>query len=358
MNARSRQFSLSTIVGAGVAAVALVGAGLYLSAGTASGSSNTVGLSAASTGVQTVNCPGVQEKLPTIPAGAQAEVTRNLTLLDTQIGEANTRLAGLAVKPEGGANFIQNAILGPLKDKRTAVINRIETAIDRITKAQRIGLADSLSTCTLNAAGTGTGAGTVTAAPVSTTTAATAPGAGLGVLANDCSQSKLTPHTGFQIAPACVSTAMGEVAAAAKDASLIIAQAPRQVKVGQPFTLAVNTRNLVRDRFLKAGQGGYYVESSLLNADGLTRGHFHTACRMLTSSTIAPDPAPVPAFFVATEDGKGGATPDTVQIAVTGMPTAGTAQCAVWAGDGSHRAPMMERANQIPAFDVVRVQVK
>jgi hypothetical protein len=194
-----------------------------------------------------------------------------------------------------------------------------------------------------------------TTAPATTAPATTAP---LVPLANDCSKSTLPPHTGFQIAPACVSTAFGEVASQDKDPSLLITDAPQSVNVGQTFTLSVSSRNLVRDRFLAAGQGGYYIESSLLNADGLVRGHFHTECRMLTSTTEAPDPAPVPAFFVATEDGKGGATPDTVKITVAGMPTAGTAECGVWAGDGSHRIPMMQRANQFPAFDVVRVQVK
>jgi len=53
-----------------------------------------------------------------------------------------------------------------------------------------------------------------------------------------------------------------------------------------------------------------------------------------------------------------GATPDTVTIQVPGLPTAGTAQCASWAGDGSHRIPMMERANQTPAFDAVRIRVR
>jgi hypothetical protein len=43
---------------------------------------------------------------------------------------------------------------------------------------------------------------------------------------------------------------------------------------------------------------------------------------------------------------------------VAGLNTPGTAQCASWAGDGSHRVPMMQRANQTPAFDVVRIQVK
>jgi hypothetical protein len=66
----------------------------------------------------------------------------------------------------------------------------------------------------------------------------------------------------------------------------------------------------------------------------------------------------VPAFFVATEDRKGGAEPDEVTIQVPGMPDEGTAQCASWAGDGSHRIPMMQRANQTPAFDAVRIRVR
>jgi hypothetical protein len=40
-----------------------------------------------------------------------------------------------------------------------------------------------------------------------------------------------------------------------------------------------------------------------------------------------------------------------------GLPATGLAQCAVWAGDGSHRLPMMQRANQTPAFDIVRITV-
>jgi hypothetical protein len=89
----------------------------------------------------------------------------------------------------------------------------------------------------------------------------------------------------------------------------------------------------------------------------LVRGHFHTACRFLNSTNEAPDPAPVPAFFLATEDGGGGSAPDTVIVPVPGLNGNGTAQCAVWAGDGSHRVPMMQRANQIPAFDTVRITV-
>jgi hypothetical protein len=183
------------------------------------------------------------------------------------------------------------------------------------------------------------------------------PGTGLGILTDNCDTSNLEDHDGFQKGDRCVSTEFGEVGSEANNPTLLITSAPEQVDVGEPFTLKVSTRNLIRDRFLGAAAGGYYVESSVLQ-DGIVRGHFHTACRILGSTGEAPAPAPVPAFFVATEDKQGGATPDTVTIQVPGMPTAGTAQCASWAGDGSHRIPMMQRANQTPAFDAVRIQVK
>ncbi|WP_199753262.1 hypothetical protein [Actinoplanes sp. ATCC 53533] len=93
----------------------------------------------------TVNCPAVTG-LPAIPAQAQAEVTRNLELLNTQIAEANQRL--ITSQGQGGANFIQNAILGPLADKRTAVLNRIETAIGR--NAPKPEGLERFATCSLN----------------------------------------------------------------------------------------------------------------------------------------------------------------------------------------------------------------
>lgn len=180
---------------------------------------------------------------------------------------------------------------------------------------------------------------------------------GLDVLATDCSSSNLAPHDGFQKAPRCVATAFGEVAAQAKSPSLLITEAPKTVGTGQTFQIKVSTRNLVRDRFLGAAAGGYYKEASLLTEEGLQRGHFHTACRMLPSTDEAPDASPEPAFFKATEDKKGGAEPDTVTIEVPGVDTAGELQCSAWAGDGSHRIPMMQRADQTPAFDSVRIDV-
>ncbi|MCZ7374452.1 hypothetical protein [Micromonospora sp. WMMC250] len=320
-----------------------------------------------------IACPDVTAKLPQVPDRARAEVDRNLAQLQAQIAEADRRLAAEGNKGEA---FIRNAILQPLAGKRRAVLDRITTAIDRVGPRPQ-GLAE-LAPCTVQPTNNGGGNNGSGSTPTPTTSTGgnngggnngggnngggnngggNAPGAGLGVLANDCDESRLQPHDGFQNGNRCVSTEFGEVGAAANNPSLLITQFPQQVGQNQAFTLRVSTRNLVRDRFLAAGQGGYYVESSLLNAQGLVRGHFHTACRMLDSLTTPPEPQEVPAFFVATEDGRGGAQPDEVTIQIPGLPESGTAQCSVWAGDGSHRLPMMERANQTPAFDSVRITV-
>jgi hypothetical protein len=286
---------------------------------------------------QTVVCPSVADKLPTVPAAAKSEVDQDLAQLETQIADANKRLA--ASNGQGGNDFINNTILGPLKTKRTATIDRIATTIGRVV-AKPQGL-ESLAACTVKAANTGGNNN-----------------GGLDILADKCKGgSKLTLHDGFQNGDRCVDTEMGEVGNADKNPSLLITKAPQQVKVNEPFTIQVSTRNLIRDRFLAAAKGGYYVEMSLLDKQGLVRGHFHTACRMLDSAKVAPDPAPVPAFFVATEDSGGSDKPDQIVIEVPGLPQRGIAQCASWAGDGSHRIPMMQRANQIPAFDAVRVEV-
>ena len=84
------------------------------------------------------------------PAQQQADVQRNFDLLETQIAEANNRLR--TTVGQGGPNFIQNAILGPLKDKRFATINRIETAIGRNAAKPNLN-AEGLSACTLNQGG-------------------------------------------------------------------------------------------------------------------------------------------------------------------------------------------------------------
>jgi hypothetical protein len=96
---------------------------------------------------QTVSCPEVKRALPRVPASAAAEVKRNLALLQKQIDEADARLARLAVRPEGGPNFVRNAILGPLEDKRFATLDRIAIAIGRT--ADRPTNLGKLAPCTV-----------------------------------------------------------------------------------------------------------------------------------------------------------------------------------------------------------------
>ncbi|MGQ5229087.1 hypothetical protein ACW69C_20050 [Streptomyces sp. MN3] len=136
------------VVGAGVIAGSLAAAGAF--AGQGDEETLTRTLSA-----QNIVCPSV-EGLPTIPPEAQDEVTRNLELLDKQLAEANSRLA--RSQGEGGPNFVRNAILGPLEGKRTAALNRIETAIGRVAEKPE-GL-ERFAPCALegeNSAGTGEG---------------------------------------------------------------------------------------------------------------------------------------------------------------------------------------------------------
>ncbi|MGW5660706.1 hypothetical protein ACWEWG_11445 [Streptomyces sp. NPDC003758] len=144
----------------GAAAVVLSGAVIAGSA-LAGETSKSNGARTLAAGPGTITCQDVKSQLPAIPASAQAEVDRNLQLLDTQIAEANKRLVDTV--GQGGPNFVNNAILGPLKDKRVATINRIATAIGR-TAVKPQGL-DALAPCTLNAGGAASGGGTNTAAP-------------------------------------------------------------------------------------------------------------------------------------------------------------------------------------------------
>ncbi|WP_460063619.1 hypothetical protein [Streptomyces sp. YKOK-I1] len=139
----------------GAAALALTGAVVVNQAlaGESSKDSTTNANTLAAAGPGTITCPDVASQLPEIPASAQAEVDRNLTLLQTQIDEANQRL--IDTVGQGGANFVQNAILGPLEDKRIATVNRIATAIGR-TADKPQGL-EALAPCTLNADGVAAG---------------------------------------------------------------------------------------------------------------------------------------------------------------------------------------------------------
>ncbi|MFD9394932.1 hypothetical protein ACFWBB_30665 [Streptomyces sp. NPDC060000] len=170
----------------GAAALALTGAVVVNSAlaGEPSKSGTTNAQTLASPG--TISCPDVASQLPAIPATAQAEVDRNLALLQTQIAEANKRLVDTV--GQGGANFVQNAILGPLKDKRVSTIDRIAISIGRKgTKPQGL---DALAPCALNGAANTGG----TAAPATGNTGNTGNNANTGN--NNAGNTGNTGNTG------------------------------------------------------------------------------------------------------------------------------------------------------------------
>ncbi len=158
-----------------VAVASAVGVGAAVAARAAAPAAGAPGSAAA-----TVACPTVADRLPAVPDRARAEVERNLALLDTQVAEANRRLVTSA--GEGGPNFVRNAILGPLEDKRVATINRIATAIGR-HGPRPAGLV-ALAGCTLSASGAPVREPALPAAPAAPAPAAPgapapgAPGAG------------------------------------------------------------------------------------------------------------------------------------------------------------------------------------
>ncbi|MFJ5969035.1 hypothetical protein [Streptomyces sp. NPDC093060] len=159
----------------------------------------------------TITCPDVKSKLPAIPASARAEVDRNLTLLQTQIQEADTRLKNTV--GQGGPNFVNNAILGPLKDKRVSTIDRIAIAIGR--KGTKPTGLDALAPCTLNAGrvgggGANTGGGRVSASAAPSTAADQQSGGGAAAGGSTAAATITCPDVASRL-PAVPASAKAEV---------------------------------------------------------------------------------------------------------------------------------------------------
>ncbi|WP_399102379.1 hypothetical protein [Streptomyces sp. 11x1] len=132
-------------------------ANVYASAGE-SGAGNTTRSSpqdridqAMAAGAATIDCPDVGSRLRQMSDQARAEVDRELALLDQQVAEACQRLQSSVRAMQQDSAFVDNAVMGPLKSKRTAAIDRIEIAIGRVAdRPQRLR---SLAACTLRASG-------------------------------------------------------------------------------------------------------------------------------------------------------------------------------------------------------------
>ncbi|MFD7445506.1 DUF1996 domain-containing protein [Streptomyces sp. NPDC059909] len=112
----------------------------------------------------TIRCPEVANGLPEVPEGARPEVDRELATMDSQITEAYERFVDEKEQIARDPQFAENAVLGPLKSKRTASIEGIVIAISRVTGERPQGL-ESMAPCTLqvddagDAGGAGSGEG-------------------------------------------------------------------------------------------------------------------------------------------------------------------------------------------------------
>ncbi|MFK0019957.1 DUF1996 domain-containing protein [Streptomyces sp. NPDC090798] len=129
----------------------LVAVNVYASA-TESGSAGAPGQANPSnqtwaSGAATIDCPDVGGKLAEVPQQARADVDKELALLDQQVSEAYARMTSGQQAQAQDANSVQNAILGPLKEKRGAVIDRIKTDF-KDAGAEAPNSLDALATCT------------------------------------------------------------------------------------------------------------------------------------------------------------------------------------------------------------------
>ncbi|GGQ07018.1 membrane protein [Streptomyces griseomycini] len=80
----------------------------------------------------TIDCPDVATELTSVPQEARVEVDKELAALDAQIADAYKRLGESADALRQDPAFADNAIAKPLEEKRSAVLARIATAIDRV----------------------------------------------------------------------------------------------------------------------------------------------------------------------------------------------------------------------------------
>jgi hypothetical protein len=250
MSRALRSFNGRRVLVAGVVGGVLVSGVVVVGAAMAGQNKTTAATATTKAAVGTVNCPDVKSKLPAIPAQSQAEVDRNLTLLNTQIAEANKRLVDTV--GQGGPNFINNAILGPLKDKRTSTIDRIAISIGRHA-AKPTGL-DSLAACTLNSAGTNTGTGTAATATPAASAAATATTAAGSTTGSAAAAASASAATGTAIVCPDVAPLITNVPASAQ-AGVTKELALLQTQIDEANTRLANT----------VGQGGpNFVNNAIL----------------------------------------------------------------------------------------------
>ncbi|MYR43859.1 DUF1996 domain-containing protein [Streptomyces sp. SID5910] len=148
-NTRKRRMPLAAKAVAGAAALALGGGGLvwanfYASAHEEHGGHDRTRSAAAQ--VATIDCPDVGQRMSGVPDRARGEVDGELATLDSQITDAYQRLATTRRAQAGDPRYVDNDILGPLRDRRKVIIDRIQLEINRAGGRADDNL-DDLATC-------------------------------------------------------------------------------------------------------------------------------------------------------------------------------------------------------------------
>ncbi|MEU6842745.1 DUF1996 domain-containing protein [Streptomyces sp. NPDC046716] len=98
----------------------------------------------------TIDCPDVGTALPDVPDGARGRVDGELAAMDTQITQAYQRLAQNRDAAAQDPGWVQNSVLGPLKAKRGAALDRIGQDIRRSGGSAPQGLG-GMAQCTQRA---------------------------------------------------------------------------------------------------------------------------------------------------------------------------------------------------------------
>ncbi|MFD4795674.1 DUF1996 domain-containing protein [Streptomyces anulatus] len=151
---RKKRSTLANRAIAASAALILGGGGLlavnvYASAGEGPSGSPPTRTQNAGRPLSTIDCPEAVNGLPEVPDQARGEVDRELAAMDTQITDAYRQFADRKEQMARDPGLAENAVLGPLRGKRAASLDRIGIAIGRVTERPQ-GL-ESLAGCSLRA---------------------------------------------------------------------------------------------------------------------------------------------------------------------------------------------------------------
>ncbi|TWF89639.1 DUF1996 domain-containing protein [Streptomyces capillispiralis] len=102
-------------------------------------------------GGATIDCPDAATRLTSVPEQARPDVDKELAALDEQIAQAYQRLAESAEAVRQDSGFADDKIVAPLEEERSATLERIAAAIDKV--GDRPAGLDELAECAVRDSG-------------------------------------------------------------------------------------------------------------------------------------------------------------------------------------------------------------